>query len=149
MSNQELDRDYIKSKIQEILNKAHPESQKKYIKDNPDYLNFSCPICGDSQKQMNKKRGYLYFKNMMYICFNESECNRSFIKLLKTFNIDIDLQKKLDIYNYVDTHVTFKKDDDIVWNKECGNAGYIGCNDNDQTIGLVYDKTIEIDNLLY
>ena len=82
MSIEELDRSYIKSKIQEILNHAHPEQQKKYIKDYPERLNFACPVCGDSQKQLTKKRGNLYFKNMMYICFNEG-CNMSFLKLLK------------------------------------------------------------------
>ena len=31
-----LDRDYIKSKIQEILNNVHPEHQKRQIRDYPD-----------------------------------------------------------------------------------------------------------------
>jgi len=90
---EELDKDYIKSKIQEILNAAHPEQQKKQIRDYPERLNFACPICGDSQKTLSKKRGNLYFKNMQFICFNEPECSRSFIKLLKTFDINIDLQQ--------------------------------------------------------
>ena len=38
MTESSLDRDYIKSKIQEILNKVHPEQQKKYIKDYPERL---------------------------------------------------------------------------------------------------------------
>lgn len=114
---QELDKDYIKSKIQEILNSAHSEPQKKIIKDYPDRLNFACPICSDSEKVVSKKRGNLYLKNMQFICFNESGCNRSFIKLLKTFNIDIDLQKKLDIYNYIDTNVKYKKEDNFVIQK--------------------------------
>jgi hypothetical protein len=117
MNIEELDRDYIKSKIQEILNNVHPEQQKHYIKDYPERLNFACPICGDSQKQLTKKRGNLYFKNMMYICFNESGCNMSFLKLLKTFNIEIDLQKKLDIYNYVDTNIKYKKEDNVILQK--------------------------------
>jgi hypothetical protein len=41
-----------------------------------------------------------------------------------------------------------KKGREIIWKIECGKAGYIGCNDNDQRIGLVIDKTIHIDNLL-
>lgn len=39
-----------------------------------------------------------------------------------------------------------KKDDNIIWKKECGQAGYIGCEDNDYTTGLVYDKVVTIDN---
>lgn len=114
---QELDKDYIKSKIQEILNIAHSENQKKIIKDYPERLNFACPICGDSEKVSTKKRGNLYLNSMNFICFNETGCNRSFIKLLKTFNIEIDLQKKLDIYNYIDTNVKYKKEDNIVIQK--------------------------------
>jgi len=113
----DLDREYIKSKIQEILNQVHVEPQKRYIKDYPERLNMACPICGDSEKQMTKKRGNLYLKNMQFICFNESGCNRSFLKLLKTFNIDIDMQKKLDIYNYIDTNIRYKKEDNFVINK--------------------------------
>ena len=54
---------------------------------------------------------------MQYICFNESGCNRSFLKLLKTFNIEIDLQKKLDIYNYIDNNIKYKKEDNFVIQK--------------------------------
>jgi hypothetical protein len=42
-----------------------------------------------------------------------------------------------------------KKDGEIMWKKECGKAGYIGCNDNDQKKDLVYDQSVTIDNLLY
>jgi len=114
---EELDRVYIKSKIQEILNHVHSEPQKKIIKDYPERLNFACPICSDSQRVASKKRGNLYLKNMQYICFNESGCSRSFIKLLRTFNIEIDLQKKLDIYNYIDNNITYKKEDNVVIQK--------------------------------
>ena len=112
-----LDRDYVKSKIQEILIQAHPEQQKRQIKDYPERINFACPVCGDSGKSATKKRGNLYLKNMQYICFNESGCNRSFLKLLKTFNIEIDLQKKLDIYNYIDNNIKYKKEDNFVIQK--------------------------------
>lgn len=113
-----LDRDYVKLKIQEILNKTHAEHQKRQIKDFPERINFACPICGDSAKVASKKRGNLYLKNMQYICFNESGCNRSFLKLLKTFNVEIDLQKKLDIYNYIDTNAKWdKKEDNFVIQK--------------------------------
>jgi hypothetical protein len=114
----ELDKLYIKSKIQDILNHNHTESQKKIIKDFPDRLNFACPLCGDSSKTASKKRGNLYLKNMQYVCFNESECSRSFLKLLKTFNVEVDLQKKLDIYDYIDNNIKWnKKEDNFVIDK--------------------------------
>jgi len=111
MSEQELDKEYIKLKIQEILDKVHTDPRKRKIKVFPDRLNFCCPICEDSLNP-TKKRGNLYMKNLFFVCFNESECSRSFNRLLKTFNIEIDLQKKLDIYNYIDTNIRYKKEDD-------------------------------------
>jgi len=108
----ELDKGYVKSKIQEVLNHAHSESRKQDIREYPERLNFACPICGDSEKVASKKRGNLYFKNMMYICFNEDGCSRSFLKLLKNFNIDIDLEKKVDIYNYIDINAKYSRKDD-------------------------------------
>jgi uncharacterized short protein YbdD (DUF466 family) len=115
---EDLDLTYIKSKIQEVLIKAHSDSRKHKIREYSDRFQFSCPICGDSVKSPGRKlRGNLYLKNMHYVCFNETGCNRSFIKLLKTFNIDIDLQKKLDIYNYIDTNIQYKKEDNFVINK--------------------------------
>ena len=36
---------------------------------NSDY-NFRCPICGDSESNKNKKRGYVYTKNWRYECYN-------------------------------------------------------------------------------
>jgi hypothetical protein len=113
MSNQELDKDYIKSKILEILKSAHPDPRKWRIKEFPDRLQYSCPQCGDSESAPGQKlRGVLYFKNLMHICFNEQNCNCSFNKLLDIHGVPIDLQKKLDIYNYIDTNTHFSKNED-------------------------------------
>jgi len=109
----DLDKDYIKNKLQEVLNSAHSDPRKLKIVEHPDRLNFSCPICGDSMVAPGRKmRGNLYFKNLMMICFNEDQCSRSFTRLLKTFNIDIDLEKKVDIYNYIDANVKYSRKDD-------------------------------------
>ncbi len=35
-----------------------------------DKLNFRCPCCGDSKKSTQKKRGWWYFKNASFYCFN-------------------------------------------------------------------------------
>ena len=112
--NSVLDKVYIKELLQIILNKHHSDPHKKSIKEYPDKFNFSCPICGDSQKISSKKRGNLYFKNMMYICYNESSCSRSFTKLLSTFGIEMDLDKRMEMYNYIDKNIQFTKKDDVV-----------------------------------
>lgn len=124
---EELDKDYIKSIIQKILDKEHVEPQKRKIKPFSDRFNFACPICGDSHNNVNAKRGNLYFNTMHYVCFNE-KCARSFLQLLKTFDINIDLQKKMDIYNYIDNNVH--------WDKK-----------EDSFVAQRLDKLIDIDNL--
>lgn len=117
MSNSNLDKNYIKDLVQIILNKNHNVHQKRVIREYPDKFNFACPICGDSEKIASKKRGNLYFKNMMYICYNEkSSCSRSFTKLLKTFNIEMDLEKKMEMYDYIERNIQFTniKDDVVI-----------------------------------
>ena len=104
----ELNKEYIKSKLQNILNKAHTVEQKKEIKDFPERFNCACPICGDSTKWSgaHKKRGNFYFKNATYKCFNCGEI-MSFTKLCETFNEQIDLDEKINLYKYIDENVTF------------------------------------------
>jgi len=106
-----IDKNYIKGLVQIILNNNHTDDRKKNIREYPDRLSISCPICGDSMKNVSKKRGNLYWKNMMYMCFNEPTCSRSFTRLLQTFNVEMDLNKKLELYDYIDNNVQFKKED--------------------------------------
>jgi len=114
----ELDKSYIKSKILDVLKTAHKDPRKWKIKEFPDRLQYSCPICGDSEKAPGRKlRGTLYYSNMMHICFNENNCNCSFPKLIQTYDIELDMQKKMDIYNYIDANIKYKKDDNFVINK--------------------------------
>jgi len=56
----------------------------KFKKVNPKLYNFRCPICGDSQKNRNKARGYLYQikNNTNYKCHN-CGLNISFSNFLK------------------------------------------------------------------
>lgn len=44
----------------------------KFSQKKPDLYNFRCPICGDSQKDKNKSRGYIYRKgnDYFYRCHN-------------------------------------------------------------------------------
>ena len=56
----------------------------KFKRVKPHLYNFRCPICGDSQKNKNKARGYFY----------QVKNNTNFIKVLskKVFK-DLDLTK--------------------------------------------------------
>ena len=58
----------------------------KFKKVKPDLYNFRCPLCGDSQKQKNKARGYIYAKkaDANYKCHNcgASTTFSNFLKIL-------------------------------------------------------------------
>jgi len=74
------------------INLISPRLQKfKKIKNN--LYNFRCPICGDSQKNKNKARGYLYQvkNNTNFKCHN-CGVNISFNNFLK--QIDINTHKQ-------------------------------------------------------
>lgn len=73
---------YIKS----ILNNVFDVNPKKEIHTYSNRLNFACPYCGDSSKDVYAKRGNLFFKNLKYKCFN---CGAyvSVYELLVNFNM--------------------------------------------------------------
>jgi hypothetical protein len=107
-------------------------------------------------------------KRRIYIrIFNIDDIGRAYVNgtLLKEVAYsgdtkDIDITNKLlkgrNIFRFtlINNHggwaygFMVKRNEEIMWKMECGKAGYIGCNDNDQTLGLVFDKVIYIDNLL-
>ena len=67
--------------------------------------NFRCPICGDSEKNRTKTRGYLYQKKTSYIyhCHN-CGAHTSFKNFLKTF--DNQLFKELLTETYKERNET-------------------------------------------
>ena len=77
-----------------------------------DYLyNFRCPYCGDSQKQLNKARGYFYRKEaqMNYMCHN---CQKSTTASKVIEYLDTDTYKEYVMERYVGT------DDEPTYNFE-------------------------------
>ena len=79
-----------------------PRFQKfKKVKNN--LFNLRCPICGDSQKNKNKARGYIYqVKNdANYKCHN-CGASLSFSSLLK--QIDPQLHKSYVLERFKDGH---------------------------------------------
>ena len=75
----------------------------KFKKVKADLYNFRCPICGDSQKNKNKTRGYLYAKknNTNYKCHNcgLSTTLNNFIK-----ELDPVLHKEYTLEKFKDGH---------------------------------------------
>jgi len=71
----------------------------KRVKSN--LYNFRCPICGDSQRNKNKARGYLYVvkNNTNYKCHN-CGISLSFNNFLK--QIDVELHKQFTLEKFKD-----------------------------------------------
>lgn len=95
----------ITNKIQAILNvRFKNEVEKTYIKKSRNYLNFACPICGDSERDANKKRGYLYWDDLYYHCFDCGE-HYSLNKFLSYFDQAFEGEDKVYVTNYInDNH---------------------------------------------
>jgi len=115
----ELDLNYIINIVQDILNKSHTDYQKKIIKlrpneQNPTEISMACPICGDSHNRPNLKRSHLYFKNMFIKCFNEDSCSMFFTKWCDHFGVQLDPEKKMDIYEYISQNISFTNREDLV-----------------------------------
>lgn len=95
--------------IHEISHKLRNFKKKK------DYLyNFSCPLCGDSQKKKTKARGYLYrVKDMMlYRCHN-CGISTTFGKFLE--KLDSDAYKRYIFERYRNGETKKTMHEDIVY----------------------------------
>ena len=78
----------------------------KKIKNN--LYNFRCPICGDSQRNKNKARGYLYQvkNNTNFKCHN-CGLNISFNNFLKQVDINTHTQYTLEKFKEGSTGKNF------------------------------------------
>lgn len=108
-----IDINYVTNRIQSILDKSHTIPQKKVIKSypnktNPNKLSFACAICGDSDKNPNKKRGDLWLNSMMYTCYNCGE-KMSFVKLCDIFDEPIDPDVKLALYEQLNNNIRYNR----------------------------------------
>lgn len=101
-----MDKIYIKSLLQKIIDKEFSNSTKRRINDYSDRLNFACCYCGDSHKNNHAKRGNLYFNRLVFICFN---CDKktTFDRMCKDFNEQIDPDKKLEMIEHLDSIITY------------------------------------------
>ncbi len=91
---------YVDEKVWQNL----PDSSLKSR--NNSEITFRCPICGDSKKNKQKKRGYFYRKTGTYYCFNcgTSMTGYAFLKAIcphDVFSSIIDEYKVLNFNNIV------------------------------------------------
>jgi hypothetical protein len=95
--------------LENVLQKRFPNIHaKQQIEGDLDRkINFACPICGDSQKKVSKKRGNIFLDTGTYKCFNDGcmsymplhefisqMCNQHGI-LLPSFLLDEPVQSKV------------------------------------------------------
>lgn len=95
-----MDSNYIKSLVQNILNKTFNAENRRNIVTYENRINFCCPVCGDSAKTASKKRGNVFFNTLFFECFNCGH-KSSLNKLCKQFQIQIDPAKKLEMIEYL------------------------------------------------
>ena len=100
-----MDKNYIISIIQKILNKEFSSSSRRRIINYVDRLNICCPYCGDGKSEY-KKRGNLYYNRLIYICFN---CDKktTLDRLCKDFSEQIDPDKKLEMIEHLNSIITY------------------------------------------
>jgi hypothetical protein len=111
-----IDRDKVKACIQEILNKEHKIPQKKVIKETPDGLAFADPITGDSKKNVHMKRCHLYWDSFYIVSYDDEGYRKPFTKFCSDFNINLDTEQRLAIYEHIDNNVTYNDADDLLDN---------------------------------
>jgi hypothetical protein len=101
-----MDKVYINGIIQRVLSKEFSNIQKRKTVDYNDRVNFSCPYCGDSHKNVNAKRGNFYYNRLIFICFN---CDKktTFDRFCKDFNEQLDPDKKLEMIEHLNSVMTY------------------------------------------
>jgi hypothetical protein len=58
--------------VKKVLVHTFSHSRRKQeINEDPDKLNFACPYCGDSDTDLSKKRGNIYYRTNSFKCFND------------------------------------------------------------------------------
>lgn len=100
-----MDKLYLKSAVQRILDSIFTIAEKRKINDYHDRYNFACPYCRDSNN-IHKKRGNIWFNKLVYVCFN---CDKktSFDKFCKDFNFEIDPDKKIEIIEHLNNNINY------------------------------------------
>lgn len=108
---------WLKDKLQNVLVKNFSDVEKRRINVLNDRLNFACPYCGDSHKSNHKKRGNIYTDSLFYVCFN---CDKktTFDKLCKDYDEYIEPDKKLELIEHYEKHLSFESYQDDVFSSQ-------------------------------
>jgi hypothetical protein len=112
-----MDKVYIKGLIQNILDREFNVFAKRRIIEYHDRLNFACPYCHDSAKNVNAKRGNLYFNKLIFVCFN-CGIKSNLDRMARKFHQQLDPDKKLEIIEHLNSQITYSDiKSDLIENK--------------------------------
>lgn len=100
-----MNRDTITQKVEQILISTHDHPKKHIIKDEKKKLTFACPVCGDSEKDMGRKRAHILFDKAEPYFYCHHECGA--LSLPKFFN-QFGVEYKEDVFEFFQGPVTIK-----------------------------------------
>lgn len=100
-----VDKNYITSIVQKILDKEFSSNMERRIVTYDTRLQFRCPSCHEG-KTKNKKRGNLYFNKLLVVCFRCGKTS-SFDKFCRDHNELIDPDKKLEMIEHLNSVMTY------------------------------------------
>lgn len=90
----------IIQKVQSVLNRVHSDSEKRFIRESLQRLNFACPYCGDSSSSHRKKRGNLYWSGLNFHCYNCST-HKDLDNFLSDFDLNFEGEQRFHIVDYI------------------------------------------------
>lgn len=105
---------YIDSKFVNLLS----PKLERFTRKSENLWNFRCPVCGDSQKNKLKCRGYIYRQksNLFYTCHNCGE-STTFSNFLKSIDKNLYKQYQLESYKEQNSGVVARPDFSIAKSK--------------------------------
>lgn len=111
-----VDKNYILTLIQSILDKEFSSSMERRIDSHDSRVNFRCPYCHEGRTK-SKKRGNLYFDKFVYVCFR---CGKktNLDRFAKDFHIRLDPDKKLELMEHLNSVVSYKDAEDDLLDTE-------------------------------
>jgi predicted RNA-binding Zn-ribbon protein involved in translation (DUF1610 family) len=106
-----MDKVYIKSIVQSVLDANFKVVEKRRMNEYHDRVQFACPYCGDSARAKSAKRGNIWFNKLIFVCFN---CGKktNLDKFAKDFNFRMDPDKKMELIEHLNSTMSYKDAED-------------------------------------
>lgn len=100
-----MNKDKIKQDLETILQTVHDHPKKMEVKEEKKKFSFACPVCGDSQKDVSRKRAHILFDKAEPYFYCHHECGAMSIQ--KFFN-HFGVEWKEDIFEFFQAPVAMQ-----------------------------------------